>query len=168
MRKYPHQLIDFVDDGKDGAGDVDVEKFGNVKNIGVAGMIGLALVGGGDSQHMGLAGQSMGNFPKQAADFAPRVPNLLFDFDFVSDGQLLFVHQLINVEADGGGGGRATGGGMGLGQVALVNQAVHFVADSGRRDADLVFFVKSVGADGFGGLGIFFDDGAKDFDLAVG
>ena len=57
---------------------------------------------------------------------------------------------------------------MGLGQVAFVNQAVHFVADGSRRNADLVLFIESVGADGLGGLGIFFDDGAENFNLSVG
>ena len=64
-------------------------------------------------------------------------------------------------------GGDAPGAGVRLGDVALVLQRRHVVADRRRRDAEVVPLDERLGADRLLGGDVVLDDGAQHFELAV-
>ena len=78
-------------------------------------------------------------------------------------GELVLVHQLIDIEPVTLGGGDASGRGVRLFQIALLLQIRHVVADGCGGDVELGQVGHRLGADGLGGLDVAFDDGPEYF-----
>jgi len=75
------------------------------------------------------------------------------------------MHELGNVEFERDRSGDPPCTGVGLFEVAQVLEANHLVADCGRRDAKVEFFVEGVGTNGLTSGGIFLDNGFDNTDL---
>ena len=82
-------------------------------------------------------------------------------------GQRLDRGEPIDEEAVAGVGGDASGAGVRLGDVALVLQQRHVVADRGRRDTEGVPLGERLRPDRLAGGDVVLDDGAQDRELAL-
>ena len=82
-------------------------------------------------------------------------------------GELVFLHKLVDVEPVSPGGWDASGGGVGLFQKAHCLQVGHFVADGGGRDIQIQTGCDGLGAHGLRSLDVTFDDGAENAPLSA-
>jgi len=99
---------------KDFAGKVDIEEFAGEEKIGVAGVVGTILVDSGKRERLGPVSENADGLAQKIVRIASMVPDVFLDGDLLGDGEITFLHQLVDIELDGDGGGNAAGGGVRL------------------------------------------------------
>lgn len=134
--KKGEEAVLFIDNSQHFTEKVDIVKLGSGKEVTVAGVKDVGRTKDGDREAMGAFSKDAGGFFKESVKIGAVIPDALLDGDFFGNTKVTLFHELVNVELDGGSGGKTAGRGVWFTKKSLLFEGGHFITKSGGGDTE--------------------------------